>query len=482
MATRRKALKNIQTQLKKAEEFKTKGNFELIKGKALIQHTAGKSILTDACQLYVKALECLNVVEEYLVSGVQETSGASNDEIMQRWTSLSVSLYLNLSLAGLLCEDYNSGLRSAEKVLTMDENNTKALYRKAKCFIGQGKHADALETLDTALAISPKSKDVRREKKKLMEMMEKKRKKEEFERETRKGLERVERKKEEQSLVERTEAAKQAAKRAAKQAAKRAAEHVVAVSKETIHEMIARVSPTNCGLLNGGTGPCSEEVEVEVEVEEEEKVEQAEKVGGVANKKKTSKTREEYVWGQTKEAVHVLLAIDKSYKTSNINVSFKRTSLGLTLNSGSRVLVCPLSMPVRVDDCTWMFEQAGMLHLELSKETSGVWWSNLTPGHSEIDISLCDDGDMLMADVPSSERSTYQRAMVEEMEKTSEEREKGEREARMVEEWREQRRRDNMETRTTMSVDENKRFMYERLKEQFPDVNIQLKRGSNGYE
>ena len=120
MATRRKALKNIQTQLKKAEEFKTKGNFELIKGKALIQHTAGKSILTDACQLYVKALECLNVVEEYLVSGVQETSGASNDEIMQRWTSLSVSLYLNLSLAGLLCEDYNSGLRSAEKVLTMD--------------------------------------------------------------------------------------------------------------------------------------------------------------------------------------------------------------------------------------------------------------------------------------------------------------------------------------------------------------------------
>ena len=131
------------------------------------------------------------------------------------------------------------------------------------------------------------------------------------------------------------------------------------------------------------------------------------------------------MWGQTKEAVHILVAVDKQRKTADIEMSFKRTFLSLSLNS-KPILTCTLTMPVRVDDCTWMFEQAGMIHVELSKETPGIWWSNVTPGHPEIDVSLCDDGGMLMSDVPSSERTAYERAMMDEMRKSPEEREKGE--------------------------------------------------------
>jgi tetratricopeptide (TPR) repeat protein len=494
MAEKRKVFQENKKLLSKAEKSKIAGNLELVKGKALIQHTAGKNLIADACQHYLAALGSLNQVEQHLMNnsfsgegntGTSSSNSENNTEstLLEQWTSLSISVYLNLSLAGLLCEDYNSGLRSAEKALSLDCKNTKALYRCAKCYIGLGKDQDALSTLDKALSISPKNKDVRKEKKRLFQVIQKKKKKEIFEKETRDGLARLALKKQradkgdvmedsvkskagrqsketgywENELAKDVNAKKEKEKAAAENKRKRLAAAAMENTSETIHQMVERLQPTACGLKNGGLGPCKPQ-------------KKEEQVGG----------GKYYMWGQTKNIVHVLIALPKNIKSSDISVSIKRTFCEVGYKSDVAdaivvVLSLPLTRPARADESTWMIEHKGMVHVELVKEMFGEWWENVTPKHPSIDVALCDDGEVLMVDVPEQQKAVYDRAMFEEMQKTPEQRDAEMKKVAMMDEWRKTKRNDHFETQSTTTRNPRKKELYEHLKNQFPHVNIQVK-------
>jgi tetratricopeptide (TPR) repeat protein len=466
MAAKRKAFKTACNLLEQAEQAKQTGNLDLLKGKALVKHTAGKTLLGDACQHYVQAIRHLNAVEDYMVSHSDvvdtDAESAGEDVIHERWKKLSVSIYLNLSLAGLLCEDFESGLRSAEKVLSFDSTNTKAMYRLAKCFIGQKKDDKALHCLEQALVVSPKSKDVRKTKKILLARMEKKRAKEAFEKETHDGLARLARKKQEMMKAKETNETAERSNAIAivKEKEKERRRKEVEKDKrlatirnqiETIHEIIARIQPTSCNFNNGGIGPCAQD--------------------GM-----------QYVWGQSTEIVHVLLVVPKMLSGKNISVTIRRNSLTVMKKRTEQpeedeieLLCIELSNASRVDDSTWMIEAPGLLHVELGKEQKEKWWTNVSPSHPSIDVALCDGGDLLMADVPQAQRATYDRAMYEEMQKSPEQRDQELEHVKMMDEWKEERRKDNVETMATTARNANKKELYEHLKTQFPDVNIQVK-------
>ncbi len=64
---------------------------ELVKGKALIQHTAGKNLIADACQHYLAALGSLNQVEQHLMNnsfsgeGNTGTSSSNSGIVFGEW-------------------------------------------------------------------------------------------------------------------------------------------------------------------------------------------------------------------------------------------------------------------------------------------------------------------------------------------------------------------------------------------------------------
>lgn len=59
-----------------------------------------------------------------------------------------------------------------------------------------------------------------------------------------------------------------------------------------------------------------------------------------------------------------------------------------------------------------LFETNGLIHIELMKERKSLWWENVSPLHPTIDVALCDDGDLLMVDVPNEQRAEYDRKKV----------------------------------------------------------------------
>ena len=480
MHAKRTAYKSSQAILDQAETSKNAGNLELIKGRTLIKHTAGKTLIGDACQRYLEALGHLNQIEDSMINNEDATS--INDTIMERWTKLSISVYLNLSLCGLLCEDYDSGLRSAEKVLSFDETNAKALYRSAKCYIGQKNNSKALVKLNQALAITPKNKDIRKEKKKLIGLIEKLQRKNQFEQDTKDGLARLAQQKQQQkqdvdslnsqnaideynNMNQRYQSKKEKEKQEKEIAAlhdknmllkqeKKQTDASLLLQKETIHEMIHRIKPTSCGFKNGGVGPCT-------------------------------KINIDYIWGQTLNEIHVLFVVPKQIKASNMTIQIQRKAIVATYkdqNSSDQnreieveILSFSLSAPICVDDSTWMFETNGLIHIELMKARKSLWWENVSPLHPTIDVALCDDGDLLMVDVPNEQRAEYDRAMFNEMKKSKDQRNEEMGNVKMMDEWKKERRKDNKETKEVTAKNQNKKEMYDMLKSQFPDVNIQVK-------
>ena len=485
MHAKRTAYKSSQAILDQAETSKNAGNLELIKGRTLIKHTAGKTLIGDACQRYLEALGHLNQIEDSMINNEDATS--INDTIMERWTKLSISVYLNLSLCGLLCEDYDSGLRSAEKVLSFDETNAKALYRCAKCYIGQKNNSKALVKLNQALAITPKNKDIRKEKKKLIGLIEKLQRKNQFEQDTKDGLARLAQQKQQQkqdvdslnsqnaideynNMNQRYQLKKEKEKQEKEIAAlhdknmllkqeKKQTDASLLLQKETIHEMIHRIKPTSCGFKNGGVGPCT-------------------------------KINIDYIWGQTLNEIHVLFVVPKQIKASNMTIQIQRKAIVATYKDQTKtstkssdqnreieveILSFSLSAPICVDDSTWMFETNGLIHIELMKERKSLWWENVSPLHPTIDVALCDDGDLLMVDVPNEQRAEYDRAMFNEMKKSKDQRNEEMGNVKMLDEWKKERRKDNKETKEVTAKNQNKKEMYDMLKSQFPDVNIQVK-------
>ena len=494
MAAKRKQYQKTKMLVAKAEQSKSAGNLDLIKSKALIKHTVGKSLIADACEHYLAALGHLNEIEEALINdtgGNSETDGSSNDTLLEQWTSLSVSVYLNLSLAGLLCEDYSSGLRSANKVLSLDPTNTKALYRSAKCHRGLDQFEDALLLLDRALQTSPKNKNVRQEKQSILTLLKKKKRKEIFARETAAGLAKLALNKEgkkkgnaspsikepghwERTLTKDIQDKKEKRIKQNKQdaAARKKQESVGTPSSaadsvtmedqvETIHQMVSRLKPTACGLNNGGLGPCTRAATA------------------TATATASSGAGTYYMWGQTTDLVHVLIVVPKQLKSSQMTITMKRNVCNVqytTKNANTVDVLClPLTRPTRVDDSAWVFEHKGLLHIELAKEKIDEWWENVTPAHPTIDVALCDSGGLLMADVPTQQKAAYDRAMYEEMQKSSEQREEEMKRVAMMDEWKKTRRKENKETEGTTSRNPKKKELYEHLKAQFPDVNIQVK-------
>eukprot|EP00943_MAST-04B_sp_MAST-4B-sp1_P008389 g8389.t1 len=96
---------------------------------------------------------------------------------------------------------------------------------------------------------------------------------------------------------------------------------------------------------------------------------------------------ETYAWGQSQSNVHLYIPFASGLPTNNIQCRFSRNFVDITFlhhpTSGARSAMSStarvagnLIAPVNVDECTWMVEIPGLLHVELVKETRNEleWW------------------------------------------------------------------------------------------------------------
>jgi len=81
--------------------------------------------------------------------------------------TLYVSCYGNAAMCHMKCHDWTSAVSACDKVLTVDENNIKGLYRRGSSYRNMGYLKEAKVDLMKAYKIDTSNKDVRKELQKL---------------------------------------------------------------------------------------------------------------------------------------------------------------------------------------------------------------------------------------------------------------------------------------------------------------------------
>lgn len=76
-------------------------------------------------------------------------------ELAAQWGAKLPEVYVNLSVARLISDDFPGALAAADVALRIDENNVPALYNRAAALNAMQQYAKCIETLDTLLTISP---------------------------------------------------------------------------------------------------------------------------------------------------------------------------------------------------------------------------------------------------------------------------------------------------------------------------------------
>ena len=174
---------------------------------------------------------------------------------------------------------------------------------------------------------------------------------------------------------------------------------------------------------------------------------------------------ETYAWGQSQSNVHLYIPFACGLPTNNIQCRFTRNFVDITffrhptsgarsgMSSTSRV-AGNLIAPVVVNECTWMVEIPGLLHVELVKEKRNEmeWWPCIFMDDAEEDRIDTSQFDSL--DDEESEMSL----------------------ASMAEEHQQQQAAKEVEQERIDAIkDPNKRMIVEEFKKNFPDANVHFK-------
>ena len=421
---------DVQDMLNDVAKEKQLGNLELMKGKLLVKHTAGKTILADACQHYIKALQILGDAE----SAVKKDQHSAE---YSRWHDLSASIYLNLSLVGLLLDSFDTALRSAEQARHLLENGpvaepkrvAKALFRCAKARIGLQDLEKAEKDLVMVLNLSKKNKEAKR----VLTFVRSELSNAKLE-------------------IASSSVTSSHAKNDAQDHESKSVENLPESSTDldalSLSELIERSKPSGMYLGNGGHGPDGK-----------------------------------YVFGQTLKAAHILIQVPAALRASNVSCKIRRTSCRVSIagamasttsgsecGNGAVLISGDIVNPVNVDESSWMLDSPGILHVELIKE-SQIWWKSIFVGHPEINIQKCKAPQMLISDVPVNQKADFEKAMLQEVQKTEEERERD----RALEKAMEENRRNAAMTDSATNSNPQKKALYEHLTKLAPGVDVVMK-------
>lgn len=134
-----------------------------------------KSDLSKALQKYKKAIRYLNHADSEMNS-----DDASQEEVDQELKKILISLYLNSAACKLKLNDNQGAHEDCSEVLLLDNDNVKAMYRKAQSNIAMKDYDEAKTTLIQANKLDPTNKavtgDLAKVKKLIADQKEKERK------------------------------------------------------------------------------------------------------------------------------------------------------------------------------------------------------------------------------------------------------------------------------------------------------------------
>ena len=115
-----------------------------------------------------RRLQLLSNHRTALLQALSFIEGLSDEELPDegdraRLKATRLALFLNLGVAGLKLDSFDSSLRCADQAITLDPSSAKAHFRRGQALRGLLRYADAEAALRHALSLKPKDGSIRKE-------------------------------------------------------------------------------------------------------------------------------------------------------------------------------------------------------------------------------------------------------------------------------------------------------------------------------
>lgn len=91
---------------------------------------------------------------------LRESMGTTNDEQEAQIRSVEVPICLNIAAVKIAGQKWEDAFKECDKVLEIEENNVKALFRRGQAYNGMQEYSKALEDLNKAQSLQPNDKTI----------------------------------------------------------------------------------------------------------------------------------------------------------------------------------------------------------------------------------------------------------------------------------------------------------------------------------
>ena len=188
--------------LAEAVRLKQLGNADFKRGVMFLKHTAGKNSLADSCKHYAEALQFTEGLAEAIAAKAPADDAEAEAEggeagkvdgaaLQDQLQAVRLALFLNLCIAGLKLDSFDSALRCADQAILLDATNPKAHFRRGQALFGLKDYDQAEAALRAALKLTPRDAAVKKEIRLVRETAKKEREATQFREATEKGMARL---------------------------------------------------------------------------------------------------------------------------------------------------------------------------------------------------------------------------------------------------------------------------------------------------
>lgn len=134
--------------------------------------------IKDAGNCFYKSGEAKKAERKYrkalkYISLLRDSMGSTEDEEEAKIRRVEVPCCLNIAAAALKVDDFDEALSQCEKVLEVDEENSKALFRRGQAHFGRNDYDLALRDMNRAKELEPGDKGIAAELTKLKKARQK---------------------------------------------------------------------------------------------------------------------------------------------------------------------------------------------------------------------------------------------------------------------------------------------------------------------
>jgi len=124
-----------------------------------------------------------------------------------------------------------------------------------------------------------------------------------------------------------------------------------------------------------------------------------------------------YTWTQELGEIDLIVLVPKGTRAKDLDVKIGKKSLSAGLKGQEKILEGELCKEIKVEDSTWILQDAQTIHIHLEKLNKEEWWENVLTHHPKIDTRKIEPANSKLSDLDGETRGMVEKMMFDNQQK-----------------------------------------------------------------